>query len=269
MTEPSAQFLERCLLVAFEAAEAARDVTSRYFRSALAVDSKSDESPVTKADREAELAARAVFGKHFPEHGVIGEEFEPKDPDAEFTWIVDPIDGTKQFVTGNVGFGSLFALAQDGRPLLGLIDMPMKHERWWGAKGLGAYLRDHRGEERARVRPCAALPEAILTSTSPAMFKTPERLAAFDALARQTRFTVYGNDCYGFGLLASGFLDLACEADLGVYDFMALSPIVTEAGGIITNWRGEPVGLGSGDTVLAAGDARCHEAALSLLGASA
>jgi inositol-phosphate phosphatase/L-galactose 1-phosphate phosphatase/histidinol-phosphatase len=269
MTESSTQFLERCLLVAFEAAEAARDVTSRYFRSALAVDSKADETPVTKADREAELAARAVFEKHFPDHGVIGEEFEAKDPGAEFTWIIDPIDGTKQFVTGNVGFGSLFALAQGGKPLLGLIDMPMKHERWWGAKGLGAYLRDHRGEERARVRPCAGLREAVVTATSPAMFKTPERRAAFDALAAESRFTVYGNDCYGFGLLASGFLDIACEADLGVYDFMALSPIVTEAGGLITNWRGEPVGLESGDSVLAAGDPRCHEAALSLLAASA
>jgi len=269
MSLPSPEFLERCRRAAEEAAEAAREITSGYFRQALTVDSKADESPVTRADREAELAVRAVLEGHFPDHGIIGEEFDSKDPDAEFVWVIDPIDGTKQFVTGNVGYGCLIALAREGMPLLGLIDMPMKRERWIGVTGSGAVFRDHRGEQPARVRSCGGLSEAVLTATAPEMFATGPRREAFKSLAAQTRFTVYGNDCYGFGLLSSGFIDLVCEAGLGVYDFMALAPVITEAGGLITNWRGEPVGLTSGDSVIAAGDKRCHDAALSLLSASA
>lgn len=269
MILPSPAFLERCRAAAEAAAEAAGKVTTGYFRQDLTVHSKADESPVTRADREAELAVRAVLETEFPDHGVIGEEHGSKDPDAEFVWIIDPIDGTKQFVTGNVGYGSLIALAHRGRPVLGLIDMPMKRERWIGVAGGGAVFRDQRGERPAKVRACAELSQAVLTATTPQMFAAGPRREAFERLSAQTRFTVYGNDCYGFGLLASGFIDLVCEAELGVYDFMALAPVIAEAGGIITNWRGEPVSLESGDCVIAAGDKRCHEAALSILGASA
>ncbi len=262
-------FLKTCRSAALEAADAAAEVTRGYFRQDITVDSKADESPVTRADREAESAVRAVLERHFPDHGVIGEEHGSQDADAEFVWVIDPIDGTKQFVTGNVGYGSLIALARHGKPLLGLIDMPMKRERWVAVEGQGTRFTDHRGEREARVRSCPNLSEAVLNTTSVEMFATPDALAAFERLRAAARFTVYGNDCYGFGLLASGYLDLACEAQLGVYDFMALAPVIIEAGGVITNWRGEPVGLESGDRVLAAGDPEIHAAALSLLNQSA
>ena len=269
MTDVPKDVLALARTAALEAADAAAEITRGYFRQGIAVDSKADETPVTRADREAESAVRAVLERYFPDHGVIGEEYGSDNPDAEFVWVIDPIDGTKQFVTGNVGYGSLIALARRGKPLLGLIDMPMKRERWIAVEGEGARFTDHRGEHEARVRPCPSLSQAVVTTTSVEMFGTPESLAAFERLRAATRFTVYGNDCYGFGLLASGYLDLACEAQLGVYDFMALAPVVTEAGGIITNWRGEPVGLESGDRVLAAGDPEIHAAALSLLDQSA
>ena len=265
MTLHDADFLKTCRDLAGELADAAESVTTRYFRQDIPVDSKADDSPVTRADREAEAAVRTLIEARFPEHGIIGEEHGSKNPHAEYVWVIDPIDGTKQFVTGNPGYGCLIALVERGSPLLGVIDMPMKGERWTALAGHGAFFRDRQGERPARVRRCAGLSSAILTATTPEMFAGETRRAAFDRLSSSVRFTVYGNDCYGFGLLASGFLDLVCEAELGVYDIMALAPIVTEAGGVITDWRGEPVGLDSGDSVLAAGDPVCHSAALSLI----
>jgi inositol-phosphate phosphatase/L-galactose 1-phosphate phosphatase/histidinol-phosphatase len=260
-------FLNRCLSIAAEAADAAAAVTRGYFRREIDVISKNDESPVTRADREAELAARAVFEKHFPKHGIIGEEQGVSRGDAEFIWVIDPIDGTKQFVTGNIGYGSLFALTWNGEPLLGLIDMPMKHERWAAARGLGTLFTDYRGTHKSHVRACPTLSDAMLTATAPEMFKGP-KIPAFQRLSEAVRFTTWGNDCYGFGLLASGFVDLVVESSLGVYDYMALVPVIEEAGGIMTDWQGAPLTLQSDGSVIAAGDRRCLEATLSLLAES-
>ncbi|MEX0922385.1 MAG: histidinol-phosphatase [Rhodovibrionaceae bacterium] len=247
-------------------AETAREVILRHFRTPLAVDSKSDESPVTIADRETEAALRRVIAARHPEHGIVGEEHGIERPDAEFVWVLDPIDGTKSFVTGSPLFGTLIALKHGDRPILGVIDMPVLDERWLGAAGRGTSFTDAGGGREARCRPCPALSSALLRTTSLSMFESdPADLPALRRVMEAVQVTVWGGDCYCYGLLASGFQDLVIEASLQNYDFMALVPVVEGAGGIATDWNGRPLGLESDGRVVMAGDPRVHAAALELL----
>lgn len=245
-------------------AAAAGDVARHYFRTAVDIDDKPDNTPVTRADREAETKMREIIAAAYPDHGVVGEEHGSDRPDAEFVWALDPIDGTKHFITGNPLFGSLVALLRGGRPILGIIDLPVLGESWIGAAGQATRFQDRRGVREVRVRPCARLDQAILTASSPQMFDDVE-FAAFERLRKAAKMALYGGDCFYYGALASGLTDLAVEADMGVYDFLALVPVVTGAGGIMTDWTGGALGLETDGRVLAAGDRRIHEAALELL----
>ncbi len=247
--------------VAGRLADAAARIAMKYFRRDLAVDDKTDQSPVTGADREAEAAMRDILGAAFPEHGIYGEELGKVRIDAEYVWVLDPIDGTQSFVTGKPLFGTLIALTRLGVPVLGVIDAPALNERWVGIEGRPTTFNG----APARVRGCAELGRAWLYATSPQMFPGGD-FEAFERLRARVRRAVYGAECYAYGLLASGHVDLVAEATMQPYDFLALAPIVTGAGGVITDWRGEPLTLGSGDRVLAAGDARIHGAALEVLG---
>jgi len=245
-------------------AAAAGDVARHYFRTAVDVDDKPDNSPVTRADREAETKMRELIAAAHPDHGVIGEEHGSDRPDAEFVWVLDPIDGTTRFITGNPLFGSLVALLRAGRPILGIIDLPMLGESWIGAAGQATRFHDRSGAREARVRSCARLDQAVLTASSPHMFGDQES-PAFERVRKAAKMVLYGGDCFNYGALASGFTDLAVEADMGVYDFLPLVPVVTGAGGIITDWAGRPLGLETDGRVIAAGDQRVHKAALALL----
>jgi histidinol phosphatase-like enzyme (inositol monophosphatase family) len=213
-------------------AAAAREVARRHFRQGLAVEDKADESPVTRADREAETAMRALIGAAHPDHGIHGEEFGVENPGAEFVWVLDPIDGTKRFITGNPIFGSLVALLQGGRPILGLIDMPILEEHWLGAAGHATTFTDRTGTRDARVRPCTGLAAATVLATSPEMFKGADG-AGFERLRQAAKLTLYGGDCFNYGLLASGFADIVVEADLAPYDHLAHAPIIAGAGGVL------------------------------------
>jgi inositol-phosphate phosphatase/L-galactose 1-phosphate phosphatase/histidinol-phosphatase len=241
-------------------ADAAGAVIRKYYRRPLLVESKSDASPVTIADREAEEVLRTAIRAAYPDHGIDGEEFPGERLDAEFVWHLDPIDGTKSFVVGRPLFGTLVALTRAGRPILGLIDQCILHERWLGAAG-------ERSTWNARpiaVRPCPTLEDAVLSLTSPQMFRAAER-AAVGRLEGAVRFPVYGGDCYAYGLLAMGLIDLIVEADLDAHDFMALVPVIEGAGGVVTDWRGAPLTAGSDGRIIAAGDRRAHERALKFL----
>ena len=246
--------------VAGRLADAAARIAMKYFRRDLAVDDKTDLSPVTRADREAEAAMRDILGAAFPGHGIYGEELGKDRIDAEYVWVLDPIDGTQSFVTGKPLFGTLIALTRLGVPVLGVIDAPALNERWLGIAGRPTTFNG----APARVRGCAELGRAWLYATSPQMFPGGD-FDAFERLRGRVRRAVYGAECYAYGLLASGHVDLVAEATMQPYDFLALAPIVAGAGGIITDWRGEPLTLGSGGRVLAAGDARIHGAALEVL----
>ncbi len=255
---------EEFLDLAGRLAAAARAVAQRHFREDLPVEDKADESPVTRADREAETAMRELIAAAYPDHGIHGEEFGVENPGAEFVWVLDPIDGTKRFITGNPLFGCLVALLQGGRPILGLIDMPILEERWLGASGQATTFTDRKGAREARVRPCADLAAATVLATSPEMFMGADA-PAFERLRRAAKLTLYGGDCFNYGLLTSGFSDIVIEANLAPYDHLAHAPIIAGAGGIMTDWQGRPTSLDTDGRVLCAGDRRCHDLAISLL----
>jgi histidinol phosphatase-like enzyme (inositol monophosphatase family) len=250
--------------LAHRLADAARPVVRRYFRTPVSVDDKPDTSPVTIADREAEAAMRSILAREVPDHGVWGEEHGSERMDAEWAWVLDPIDGTKAFITGMPVFGTLVGLLRRGQPVLGIIDQPVLGERWLGVAG----RRSTFNGQPISTRACDALAKAYMYSTAPVMFpgdlEGPHR-----ALAGSVKLFRWGGDCYGYALLASGFADLVVEASLKLHDFCALVPVIEGAGGLITDWRGGRLGLDSDGTVLAAGDAAVHRAAMALLAGDA
>jgi inositol-phosphate phosphatase/L-galactose 1-phosphate phosphatase/histidinol-phosphatase len=252
--------LDAFLTLAAELADAAGAAIRPYFRTRLAVDDKADLSPVTAADRAAEAAMRQLIEARFPDHGIIGEEYGRERADAEFVWVLDPIDGTKSFISGVPLFGTLIALAQNGRPILGIIDQPISRERWVGAHGSET---THNGLA-VRCRECPSLSLATIFATTPDMFKDADA-DSFARAAGAAKLVRFGADCYASGLVALGFADLVIEASLQAYDFGPMGPIVEGAGGIVTDWQGAPLGLGSDGRVVIAGDRRAHRQALALL----
>ncbi|MDH5772262.1 MAG: histidinol-phosphatase [Rhodospirillaceae bacterium] len=247
--------------LAVRSMDKAREVTLGNFRTGINIDTKADASPVTIADREAERIIREMINAEFPDHGILGEEFGPENIDAEWVWVLDPIDGTAGFVTGKPLFGTLVALARGGKPVFGAIDAPAMNERWLGAEGMPTTMNG----KAVKVRECANLNDAWLYATTPDMF-IGENKKSFENLSTAVKRTNYGADCYAYGLLASGHVDLVCEASLGTYDFMALVPVVTGAGGIMTDWQGKSLDINSDGRVVAAGSKNVHGAALEKLG---
>jgi inositol-phosphate phosphatase/L-galactose 1-phosphate phosphatase/histidinol-phosphatase len=254
------------LVLAERLADAASAIVLRYFRTKFAVDDKEDASPVTIADREAETAMRTLIEQAFPDHGIIGEEHGVRNAGAKYTWVLDPIDGTKSFVTGRPIFGTLIALCRDGVPIVGIIDCAALGERWVGATGHETVHRTRLGPSGpVKTRPCPALDQAALYCTSPLMFSDAE-FPHFERVRRAVKLPLYGGDCYAYGLLASGYADLVIEASLKVYDWAALVPVIEGAGGRVTDWAGRKLDLGvTSSQVLAAGDARVHDAAKVVL----
>ena len=237
-----------------------------YFRHALVVKNKAGGAgydPVTAADRAAERAIRAAIAKSFPDHGILGEEFATVPGAGRYQWILDPIDGTRAFIMGSPLWGTLIGLVDGGKPVLGLMDQPFTRERFWAYRG-AARMRARDGRtRRLKTRGCSKLAEAVLTSTHPDLFSSPKDQAAFGRLKARARMTRYGGDCYGYCLLAAGFVDVVVEAGLKAHDVTALIPIIESAGGRITTWDNKPALHGG--RILAAGDARVHEEALALL----
>lgn len=253
-------------LVSFaaELADAARPITRAYFRTPVEAEVKDDASPVSVADREAEARIREMIEAAYPEHGIYGEEYGAVRTDAEFIWVIDPIDGTKSFLVGKPLFGTLIGLlhngAEGGRAVAGVIDMPALDERWVGAKGHPTTFNG----TPVRTRDCAELAKAWMLVTSPDMF-LGDNEPAFKRLKGEVQFLRWGTDCMGYGLLASGFADVVCEAKMSPYDYVALVPVVEGAGGVMSDWHGNPLGLDNDGTVLACGDARLHEPAMKVL----
>jgi len=247
------------LALAEQLADVARRIVREHFRAPLAVEQKTDGTPVTIADRDIEAHMRRMIRAAFPGHAVRGEEFAAEGG-GEFTWVLDPIDGTKSFVSGYPLFGSLIALQQQDRAVLGVIEAPVVAERWVGAEGRATIFNG----APARTRDCRSLGEAILYTTTPDTFDAAER-PRFEALSARTALRRFGGDCYLYGMLASGFCDLVVEAHLKPHDFMAVIPVVTGAGGRISDWRGAPLSAASEGCVVAASTAALWRQALALL----
>jgi inositol-phosphate phosphatase / L-galactose 1-phosphate phosphatase / histidinol-phosphatase len=246
--------LDREVELAMALADAAGAIIRGYFRQRVEVIDKPDASPVTVADRESEAAMRRLIAARFPEHGIFGEEYGPERADAEFVWVLDPIDGTKSFISGVPLFGTLIALLHRGRPVLGVLDQPISGERWLGVEGRPSVLNG----APIRTRTCTDLATATVFTTSPDIFSgtDAEGFARIRAAAKLVR---YGADCYAYGLCALGFVDAVVESGLKPYDFCALIPIIEGAGGVVTDWRGNRPGLVTDGRILACGDARLHQ----------
>lgn len=235
-----------------------------FFRTSLSIDNKStshDFDPVTEADRAAEAVMRRLIKANFPQHGIVGEEFGSEREDAEYVWVLDPIDGTKSFISGFPIWGTLIALLHQGIPVFGMMHQPYIGERFSGDNGSARY-HGPTGNRKLAVRRCATLQAATSFTTSPLLMNPADR-EAFHRVESQVRLTRYGGDCYSYCMLAAGHLDLVVETELKPYDIAALIPIITGAGGIVTTWEGKPAQHGG--RIVAAGDARVHDAALKLL----
>lgn len=243
--------IETDIALAMRLADAAGEAIRPHFRTVLEGERKGDASPVTIADRAAEEAMRRILTAESPRDTVIGEEFGVTAGDSGRSWVLDPIDGTTSFMAGRPIFGTLIALVVEGWPILGIIDQPILNERWVGAAGRPTLFNG----QPIKTRACRELSDASLATTGPHYFDDHQG-AHFMSLAAKTdhKRMIMGGDCYNYGLLASGFLDVVCEANLKLHDWAALVPIVEGAGGTMCDWNGDPLHAGSDGHVLAIGD---------------
>ncbi|MEJ8854576.1 histidinol-phosphatase [Variovorax robiniae] len=251
---------EEYLRVAQLLADAAAAESMKWFRTPLDVITKADESPVTLADRAAEIAMREILGAQRPADGIYGEEHGLERLDADSVWVLDPIDGTRSFITGSPLWGTLIGLLEGGRLTLGMIDMPVLKERWIGQAGGGAT----RNGEYVRASNVSEVGKARIVTTSPDIFG-PADWQAFDRLSRACAMRRFGGDCYGYAQLAGGTIDLVVEAGLQPYDYLGPAGLIEAAGGVITDWSGQRLGLKSDGRVIAAATPELHRAALALL----
>ncbi|HYZ24604.1 MAG TPA: inositol monophosphatase family protein [Rhodopila sp.] len=256
--------LDRMLAAAIQAADAAGDVIRPFFRTAIPADVKADQSPVTIADRDAEHAMRGVLGRLTPECGILGEEFGLERAEAPLRWVLDPIDGTRAFITGRPIFGTLIALLRGDQPLLGIIDQPVTRERWIGVAGRPTSFTGPFGG-LARTRSCPELRHAELSCTSPDMLGID--MPRFRALAVRVRRVTWGGDCYAYGLLALGLIDVIVECDLKPWDWAALLPVIEGAGGRVTDWAGNAPRVDGDGRVVAVGDPGLLPAVVAALAA--
>lgn len=251
-------------------AHASGEAIMPFFRAAFATaEDKSGGGvfdPVTEADRASEAVMRRLIGEAFPEHGVIGEEFPATNAEADYVWVLDPIDGTKSFISGLPVWGTLIGLLHKGAPCFGLMNQPFTREKFYGDGKMshwnGRGLNGEIASRRLLVRPCAGLERATLMTTSPLLIP-PNLRARYAGVEARSRLTRYGGDCYAYCMLAAGHVDLVIEAGLNAYDIVALIPIIRGAGGIITAWDGGDPSRGG--AVIASGDKRVHEQALAIL----
>lgn len=264
MTTPANLPLDAFAAFAQRLADEARILFAPAISQAPSVEVKSDRSLVTALDRAIEVRLRDLIEETYPHHGIYGEEEGHVRLDAEYVWVLDPIDGTAPFIAGVPVFGTLIALLHRGKPVLGVMDFPVTQDRWVGIEG----RQTQRLGSPCRTRPCDSLADAMLTASNPDFF-APEELPAFEALRQRTRWRIYGGCCLSYGLLASGRTDVAIDARLKLYDYAPFIPVIQGAGGVITDWDGRALTLDNcGPRILAAGDARRHAEALQLVQAA-
>jgi myo-inositol-1(or 4)-monophosphatase len=250
---------------ALDLAHTAGGIAQAHFRQPITVENKGVTAfdPVTNADRAIERVLRTAIVERYPHHGIVAEEEGERSGDGEYTWFIDPIDGTRAFMTGSPLWGTLIGLARRGQPLFGLLAQPVLEEVFFGGPS-GSWLIKADRRDRLRSRGGASLEQAVLASTHPDMF-TGDKAAAFRNLAGRCLLHRFGGDCYNYAMLAAGYLDLVVESQLKPYDIVPLIPVLEGAGCVVTDWRGRPA-LAGGD-VVAAGSRDLHRAALAALGA--
>jgi len=254
------QLMDFALTIAVESGRIAR----RYFRSTTVVTNKSYNSfdPVTEADRRIEKFLQKKIHDQFPGHSIVGEELGSTSRDGDYTWIIDPIDGTRGFISGSPMWGTLLGLSQGNKPLLGLMHQPFIRETFFANRS-GAWWKRGNTTRHIITRKTAVLADAILYCTHPSMFAKRGDVQAFARVESACQYSRFGGDCYGYCLLAAGFVDLVIEADLKPYDVIPLIPLIESAGGVITDWAGKPPLQGG--KVIAAANKKLHREAMDLL----
>jgi histidinol phosphatase-like enzyme (inositol monophosphatase family) len=241
-------------------ADSSRQIIRDAANKPFDLEIKPDFSPVTTVDKAVEDKLRELISDQYPDHGVLGEERADTNPEAEFKWVIDPIDGTLPFLAGLPVFGTLIALVRDEDPVIGIIDMPMTQERWVGSVGSPTT----RNGAIVRTRACDSLSNAMMTTANPDFWTVKDQpaLARFNSAAR---WGVYGGSCLAYAQIASGRIDVGIEVDFNIHDYLALVPVIQGAGGVITDWDGAKLTIRSGDRFVAAGDQRTHAATLKIL----
>lgn len=256
---------EKTIAFAGRLADASGAVIRPFFRQRIEVAHKEGKhafDPVTEADRGGERAIRAIIDRERPDDAILGEEFGEKPGTSGWRWVLDPVDGTRCFITGRHEWGSLIALEKDGVPVLGILDQPVLGERFIGVNGRSHLVQDD-VRTPLKVRACEDISQAILCATDPSAYMTADQQAAFERVKCKTRMTRYHGDCYIFAMLAMGFIDVIVEGAFRRWDVAAIIPLVEGAGGIITNWQGGP--WQDGEPLLACGDSRIHAQSVALL----
>ncbi|HEY7841014.1 MAG TPA: histidinol-phosphatase [Gammaproteobacteria bacterium] len=257
------------LYFAIETMARAGDISLRYFRTELEVENKAKKrkyDPVTRADREVESYLRERIRERFPGHAIVGEEYGNTQGSSTLSWLIDPIDGTRGFLCGTPMWGILLGLMDGERCVAGFVRQPFLDETYAGCDGKGFVLEGGGTRLPLRTRSTRTVEDAIVCCTHPNMFRTGDERRTFAAVESACRFTRYGTDCYGYCLLARGFVDLVVEGDLEAYDIVPLIPIVEAAGGVVTDWKGNPAIRGG--AVIAAANPALHEAALRMIAAA-
>ena len=259
------QSLTDIISFAHHLADIANLITKKYYRLSNGEMAKLDESPVTLADQEIELAWRTEIKKHFPSHGIIGEEYSSHQEKADDLWVLDPIDGTSSFITGKPVFGNLIGFVSKQKPVFGMINQPITQERWFNNHNQEAIFNN----QVIKTRNCHNLEDAVLCTTSPYFFYNSDA-KVLETLSKLTKYqkiggVIYGGDCYNYACLAMGFVDLIIEPGLKVYDFTAIIPIIQNAGGVVSDWYGEPLKLQSNTKLLASANNILHKKALKSL----
>tara|TARA_Y100000590_G_C15664106_1_gene993817 strand:- start:573 stop:1352 length:780 start_codon:yes stop_codon:yes gene_type:complete len=256
----SVTFSQEHVYFAHQLADTSKEILRKYFRKTTETKLKNDLSVVSIADSEVESTLRNLIEKKFPDHGIIGEEFAIKKTSSEFEWIIDPIDGTGSFVTGKPTFGTLIALVKNQKPIIGIIDQPINSERWVGE----IYKKTTFNGKDASCSNKKNISEAYLDATNPEMF-SKKRYSQFCKLLKEVKLNRWGYDCYAYGMLASGYVDIVCETGLKIYDFVPLVPIIEGSGGIISDWNGKNLDISSDGSILAAANPELHKKALTIL----
>ena len=252
--------LQEYLNFANKLADAAGITSMEYFRTSLSIDNKSDESPVTIADKNTELKIRSLIENEYPDHGILGEEFDSVNPDAEFIWVIDPIDGTRSYIAGHKDCGNLISLTQNKKPIIGIINCPAHDERWVGAKNQSSTVN----QQTVNTSSVTAIEDAYIF-TSGLYFDEPHLRNAVDKIKNKVRYFRYGGDCYMYGMVASGLIDIVIEDTLKVHDYMALVNVIEGAGGAISDKFGNEITTDSQGSVVASANKELHSKLISLI----
>ena len=232
----------------------------KYFRNDFSVESKIDNSPVTIADKNTELKLRNLISEKYPEHGILAEEFESKNTSSDYLWVLDPIDGTRSFIAGHKDFGTLIALLYKSNPIIGIIDCPAHNERWLGVKNLNSKLNQKKIQTSQKK-----LIEDCYIMTSGLYFEDQDFKNNFDKLRKKTKYCKFGGDCYMYGMLASGLIDVVVEDTLKIHDYMALLPVIKGAGGVITDKFGKDISFNSDGSLVASCSQSIHNQVIQIL----